>query len=36
MGSETKVDEVLDNIAVDLIGILRLFAETRSGAVMQT
>ena len=30
------VDEVLDNIAVDLIGILRLFAETRSGAVMQT
>jgi len=29
------VDEVLDNIAVDLIGILRLLAETRSSAVMQ-
>jgi hypothetical protein len=29
------VDEVLDNIAVDLIGILRLLSETRSGAIMQ-
>ena len=29
------VDEVLDNIAVDLVGILRLVVETRSGAVAE-